>query len=286
MLPILFSIGGFKIYALSIILLLAWLVFSFLFWRNLRRFAVEEDRIFDLTFYSTLVALFVSRFGFIITHGEIFAGKSWLLWFAVWIAPGMSWFGALIGGLATLVFLSRQYKVRLGLVLDSLAFSLLLPIIVGKVGSLLDGAEIGRATALPWGIHYLGADGSRHPVQLYDMIAIILLAVALARLNRMAITRKWPYGMIGIWFFLLYSAAMFILEIFKDSRVYWANVTANQWILIGIFAECIGVLYVRGGGREHLRPWIRVVGSSLKNGLIKIYATISRRHTSGDQKAS
>ena len=54
--------------------------------------------------------------------------------------------------------------------------------------------------------------------------------------------------------FSFVCVSAFLLEFAKDARVYWGSLSANQWVLIGIFAECIGVLYVRGGGRETLRP--------------------------------
>ena len=48
---------------------------------------------------------------------------------------------------------------------------------------------------------------------------------------------------------------MFPLEFAKESRVYW-TLSANQWILIALFAEALGAFYVRGGGRETIRPFI------------------------------
>jgi hypothetical protein len=88
-------------------------------------------------------------------------------------------------------------------------------------------------------------------------------------LQRRAAAKKWPYGMVGMIFFLLFSTGMFLLELLKESSVYWV-VTANQWILIGFFGESIGALYVRGGGRGQIRPLIRRIGG-------KIYAAIPKR---------
>jgi prolipoprotein diacylglyceryltransferase len=84
--------------------------------------------------------------------------------------------------------------------------------------------------------------------------------------------------MVGIWFFLWYSVLMFTLEFMKDSHVYLGSLTANQWILIGIFAECIGVGYVRGGGRESIRPMTHAVHSFLEEKGKKLYGSISKRH--------
>jgi prolipoprotein diacylglyceryltransferase len=106
------------------------------------------------------------------------------------------------------------------------------------------------------------------------------------RVIKRANARKWAYGLVGVLFFLLYSLMEFVLEFAKDTRVYWGSISANQWMLIGLFAESLGVLYVRGGGREHLRPAMR----ALQQGVSKIgniiYAKLSRRNTSHNQKTS
>lgn len=279
MMPLTFPIAHVSIFAANILFVLSWATFSFLFWRGLRRWAVDEDRIFDLTFYATLVSFVVARAGFIVTHWSVFVGRSPLLMLALWIAPGLSWLGTLLGGLGTLVMLSRQYKVRLGLVLDTLSTALPLPIIIGEIASLLNGLEIGVPSSVPWAIRFVGYDGVRHPVQLYEMIALVGISALIVKISAMAVRKKWAYGMVGISFFMIYSFLMFMLEFLKDSRVYWGQLRVNQWILIAVFAECIGVVYVRGGGREAIRPLIHAVHSFIEKKGKSIYAAIPKRRT-------
>lgn len=264
---------------MNAVITVSWLIFSFLFWRGLRAVAVEEDRIFDLTFYTTLAAFIFSRLGFVLTHWELFTGKSPLLIVALWVSPGLSWVSGLVGGLAACVVLSRQYKVRLGLVLDTLATALPLPIILSEAGSLLTGAESGTLASIPWGVRGSPDGLMRHPIQLYEMVALVVIGSILLKLNTQSVKKKWPYGIVGIWFLLLYAAFGFVLEFFKDAHVYWSTLSANQWVLIGIFAECIGVLYVRGGGREQLRPVMHKSITFFQEKGKKIHESISRRHT-------
>ena len=274
------------LHVMNLFLVVAWLMFSFLFWRGLRRWGIDEDRIFDLTFYASIVAFIAARIGFIVTHLEIFAGKSVLLMAALWISPGLSWLAGLIGGIATLILLSRVYKVRLGLVLDTLAVSFPLPIIVGEVGSLFTGMEVGLVTRLPWAIRFGKDMTTRHPVQFYEMIAVLLLLIVMTRMSSRAALKKWAYGVVGVWFLLLYSSLSFGLEFVKESRVYWGNLHANQWVLIGIFAESIGVLYIRGGGRERMRPVFATLADRTSRIRKGVYAVISRKNTQGAEKTS
>lgn len=277
MLPILFSIGGVHIASFSVLVILAWVVWSFVFWKLLRSQAVEEERIFDLTFYATLTALVGSRAGFVLLHQELFV-NDWLAAAALWVQPGMSFYGGLVGGLVVIVFLSRTYRVRLGHVLDALAISLPAALLVGDIGSLLDGTEVGIASNLPWAVSYAGHVGRRQPVQVYEMIALVLILIILWGFGKRAEQKKWPYGLVGIWFFLLFSVAMFGLEFVKDSRVYFL-LRANQWVLLALFAETLGAFYVRGGGREWIRPNVARGKQKIATFIQDTYAKFSKRRS-------
>jgi len=265
--PILFAIGHFHVYSFSIFLILAWLVWSFLFWKSLRSDGVDEDKIFDLTFYATIVAFIVSRAVFVYFHWALFA-TTFLKIVAIWVQPGFSLYGALIGAVMTLILLSRQQKVRVGHVLDAFALSLPGALFVGLIGALLDGTTVGKLTNLPWAIRFVGFVGRRHPIEVYEMIAMLVVATVIGYLRQQSIQKKWPYGVVGVWFFILFCLLMFPLEFFKESHVYWNSLSANQWVLVALFAEAVGAFYVRGGGRELIRP--------IAN---KIYAKFSKRRS-------
>ncbi len=256
--PVFFSIGNIHIYSLSVALVVGWLVFSFLFWRGLRSEGVPEERIFDLTFFSTIWAFIFARGGFVLVNFTLFA-PNLLKIAAIWITPGLSLYGAILGELLTLVYLSRRYKVRLGIVLDAWAGAFGWSYIIGAVGALLDGSYVGLPTTFPWGIRYVGYIGARHPVQVYEILAMILVLIITLILRRRAARDRWPYGLLGLWFIALFTVFEFILEFFKDSRVYLTSLRANQWVLIALFAETMGAFYVRGGGRELVRPFLNKI---------------------------
>ena len=93
---------------LAYALVLSWCVFSFLFWRALRSDGIDEDKIFDLTFYSTIVAFVFSRIFFVALNWDLFADTG-LRIFAIWVQPGLSLYGAFYRWTSvTLVFLSRR----------------------------------------------------------------------------------------------------------------------------------------------------------------------------------
>ncbi len=276
MLPILLSIGSFHLYSLSVFLVMAWSLASFLFWRKLRDESTSEEGVFDLMFYGTIMAFVAARLVFVALHWELFSG-SFLRIITIWVQPGLSWFGALFGALLTMMYGARRLKVRFGHILDAFAISLPAGLIVGKVGSLLDGTEVGTISSLSWAIRYAGHVGRRHPVQIYEMIFLLFLVILMRTIDKRADREQWSYGLVGVWFFLLYSIGMFLLELLKESRVYFWNVSVNQWALVILFAQSVGALYVRGGGREVLRPYVRNVRAVVSQGWSTLYEKISKR---------
>lgn len=256
MYPVLFSIAGFQLSSFSIFFILAWCVFSFVFWKSLRDEGVGEEHIFDLTFWATIAALIAARGGFVLTHWDQFDG-AYLRIVALWVAPGMSLLVGLAAGLAVMVRMGKRRKVRVGAILD--AFSLAIPgaLIVGEVGSLLDGSQIGRATNLPWAIRYVGLPEARHPYQLYLILALAMVLVAVGWISERARRRKWPLGSTGVGFFLLFAPLVFGLEFLKDNQVYWYRLSANQWLALVLFVAAAVNWYAYIGGKFIVREFSR-----------------------------
>ena len=278
MYPILFTIAGIPVYSFSVFLILSFFVFSFVFWRRLRSLGISEERIFDLIYYGVINAFIISRIVFAVFHKNLFA-DSLLKVVTIWIQPGLSLYGALVGGMMTIIYLSRVYKIRIVTILDTLALALPLSFIVGEVGSLLDGTVVGKTSGVAWALRYVGHPGLRHPVQIYEIIALVILLFIVIGIHKKAHTRSWPYGITGLCYFFFYSIVFFSIEFFKESSVYWGVFTINQWVLVALFAETIGALYIRGGGREIIRPLIRRMLQRFFNRIEELYARISKRRT-------
>ena len=260
MFPILVSIGPFHLYSLSIFLVLAWGVFSFTFWRIMREYAVEEEKTFDLMFYGTIAAFVGARLVYVLFHPGEFSDGGVLKAFAIWIAPGLSFYGGLLVGISVMLAIARRRKVRMGTVLDGAAPAIAGAIIVGKIGSLLGASEVGLPSGLPLAIEYAGYSQLRHPVQMYEIGVLTLLLIGAMYFERKGARARWPYGVSGSIFFLAYALSMFILEFFKESGLYWRGLGVNQWILLGLFCESLGAIYVRSGGREFVRVLIDRLG--------------------------
>ena len=271
MFPILISIGPFHLASSSVFLILAWCVFSFTFWRLMREYAVEEEKTFDLMFYGTILAILGARAFYVVFSPQEFVGD-WLRILTVWVTPGLSFYGGLFVGVAAMLLLAKRKKVRMGTILDAAAQPLAGAIIVGKIGSFLGATEVGIKSQLPGATMYAGYADLRHPVQLYEIAVLLVMLVGAIVLERKARRQKWAFGLVGSIFFLVYAAFMFALEFFKEGELYWRGLRINQWVLLALFCESAGALYVRGGGRVYVRLLGRAIGGW--------YGRISKRHTS------
>ncbi|MFZ2024925.1 MAG: prolipoprotein diacylglyceryl transferase family protein [Microgenomates group bacterium] len=277
MFPILFSIGSFHVFSFSIFLILAWFIWSFLFWRHLRALAVAEEPIFDAMFVTTIISLIISRLSFVGTHVALFR-ENWLRVVALWVQPGLSLYGALIGCVLILIFFAMKYKIRIAHILDAFSVSFMWAFAIGLIGSFLDGSVVGKEAALGWAVPYAGHMGFRHPVQVYQCIAMVFIILIISLIRRSAKKHAWADGIIAMWFFMLFSGSAFGVEFFMEHTVYWGNLSANQWILVGIFGQSLGAFYVRGGGKERVQIWARAVQRISKKVIGGIYAKFSKRH--------
>jgi len=277
MFPILFSVGSFHLFSFSVFLILAWFIWSFLFWRYLRALAVAEEPIFDAMFVTTIVTLIVSRLSFVFTHMALFK-ENWLRVIALWVQPGLSLYGGIIGAVIVLIFFAMKYKIRVAHMLDAFVASFMWAYTVGLIGSFLDGSVVGIATHLRWAVPYVGHMDFRHPVQLYQFVAMVFIIGIISLIRRAAKKHAWRDGTIAMWFFMLFSASAFAVEFLTEHTVYWGNLSANQWVLVGIFGQSLGAFYVRGGGKERLRSLGSAVGRISKKVIGGMYAKFSKRH--------
>lgn len=93
--------------------------------------------------------------------------------------------GGLLGGLLGVEWTKRRLGVRHSSG-DLMSYPILLGLAVGRIGCHLAGLEDGthgNATALPWGIDF-GDGVARHPVNLYEILFLCLLACSLYQLEK------------------------------------------------------------------------------------------------------
>jgi phosphatidylglycerol---prolipoprotein diacylglyceryl transferase len=142
---------------------------------------LAEDQRWSVVVAAILGAAIGSRFLFLfedpfrtVAHRTDFA----------YLLSGKTILGALLGGTCAVELTKRFLGIdrRTG---DLFAIPLALGIAIGRIGCLLAGKSddtYGLPTSLPWAID-LGDDIGRHPVQIYEILAMLLLIALLKQVH-------------------------------------------------------------------------------------------------------
>jgi len=152
----------------------------------------------------------------------------------------------------------RVVKAPAGKIFDIMAPGIVLAQIVGRVGCTVNGCCYGTATALPWGITYSHPDSSGfatlgtpvHPTQVYEMIFLALVFLALMLLRR----RLKPDGSLYLLYLSLYSVWRIGIGFLRDNSETLAGLQQAQVIAIIVLAVALPLLVWRVWRYRRLIP--------------------------------
>jgi phosphatidylglycerol---prolipoprotein diacylglyceryl transferase len=136
---------------------------------------------------------------------------------------GLSFHGGAVAALIVTVAYSRICRIPLLGLFDVLALLSTINVTLGRLANFINGELWGRPTSVAWGVVFDRADAlPRHPSQLYEMAleGLVPLAVGTVLLGRGYLARR---GMIAGVVAVLYSAARFVCEFFREPEGYWAG---------------------------------------------------------------
>ena len=181
--PHLLRIGGFMLSWHGVFTAIGIFVGLQLAIRQGRAVGYGEEAITTLALVGVPSGILGARLLFVVEHWERFAGDPIAI-FALH-EGGISIWGAIVGGVlgALLFALWRGYPIARGL--DAGAFGLIAGQATGRIGDLVNGEHLARATDLPWGVVYTDPDspafahslavGPHHPATTYELIGDLLI---------------------------------------------------------------------------------------------------------------
>jgi phosphatidylglycerol:prolipoprotein diacylglycerol transferase len=135
-------------------------------------------------------------------------------------------------------------RVRTG---DLFVVPLCLGIAIGRIGCFMAGLTddtYGTPTRLPWGIDF--GDGiPRHPTQVYEIIFLLLLGLALSCYNR----RPHPQGATFRLFLAAYLGWRLLIDLVKPQPLVY-GLSLIQWACVaGLFVLAPDILSAIRQGR-------------------------------------
>ena len=228
MYPVLFRVGGFEVTSFGVLVGVAALAGIWLFGRELARSGLRRDA-GDAAIVGVL--------------GGLVGAK--LLWTVEFLGEqpftdllfsrgGLSWFGGLIGGVGTGLWMLRRRGAPIIPALAAATPAIAVGHAIGRVGCFLVGDDYGRATSLPWAVAFPEGlpptEVPVHPTQLYEAAALLAIAGALLRWRGAAVADSVVIGR----YLLLAGVTRFAIEFIRVNERIAGPLTLAQLISLAL----------------------------------------------------
>lgn len=208
--PILVQIGRFPISSFGLFLLLAFAVGITVARGRGRTVGLDAQRMLDMALYMIIAGIVGGRLGYVAVNLSAFV-KAPLTILTIWKDSGLTFYGALVGGLLVGWSYARAMDLPLRRLLDVFAPALAVGYAVAMIGALLHGLYIGRPTGVPWAVEMFL--DRRHPTQIYLMLASLGTYFVLRSQER---TQPAAGTVFFLWL-LLHSLTRCAVEFFVES---------------------------------------------------------------------
>jgi phosphatidylglycerol:prolipoprotein diacylglycerol transferase len=219
-------------------------------WARIRRGdVVEEPQRWTVIAAAAVGALIGSRLlGLAEQWPTVFAAaRSGSLLPLLFASGGKTIVGGLLGGWIG-VELAKRFSGIHSRTGDLFVLPLCIGIAVGRIGCFVAGLAddtYGKATKLPWAVNF-GDGVPRHPVQLYEILFLLILATVLTR------PVNWPEGYRFRFFLAGYLGWRLVIDFIKPQPLV-AGMNVIQWacvaglaVLTALFLSDVRILRRKG----------------------------------------
>ncbi len=157
---------------------------------------------------------------------------------AIWHG-GLSFHGGLAGAILVTFFFCRRHQYSFFRIADILVIPGAFALFLGRIGNFINGELYGKLTTLPWGVQFPGADGFRHPTQLYEALKNLALFGFLWSFSK----KNLKEGLLFAYFLIGYSTLRFFIEFLKEPETMFGLLTMGQ--ALSLVTLVLGLLLLR-----------------------------------------
>jgi phosphatidylglycerol---prolipoprotein diacylglyceryl transferase len=229
MYPVLFHVGDFEVTSFGFLVGIAAIVGILVFEREARRSGLAVENTTSAAIAGVIGGLLGAKVVWTIEFSSTAPMLSLLF-----SRGGMSWFGGLLGGIGTGLWVLRRRRVPIVRALATATPALAIGHAIGRIGCFLVGDDYGRPTTLPWGVAFREGrpptDVPVHPTQLYETALLLTLAWLLVRWRRAGVRDHEVLGR----YFMLAGAIRFSIEFIRVNLRILGPFTLAQLIALGL----------------------------------------------------
>lgn len=240
--PIICKFGPITVYSYGLSLVLAFGIATFLVSREGRRYGLNPELSFNLSFIILVSGIIGARTLYVLLNLNYYLNNP--VEIIMLTRGGLAWFGGLIlGSLSCIVYLRYRnlgtYKI----------FDLIIPYValaqaIGRIGCFLNGCCFGKASSR-FGLYFPVHDAILIPTQLYSSLALLGIYIIL----RVKQTRDHREGEVFYLYLFLYSIWRFFIEFFRgDSKMFIFHLSTFQIFSIALFI--LSVIMLIGSKRR------------------------------------
>lgn len=249
--PVLFRLGPLSIRWYGLLFGLGFLIGFYLMRQVFRREDKPESDLDILLIYLVLGTIIGARLGHILFYHPGYYLNHPLEIIMVQ-RGGLASHGGLIGVLGALWLYARSRPEQpLLWLIDRLAAPVALTGCFIRIGNLFNSEILGVPTDVPWAFVFARVDAMpRHPAQLYEALAYLLIFALLLALYRRYGART-PRGLLSGLFFTLIFTARFLIEFVKMQQAPFADALPLQMgQLLSLPAIALGVALLAYAWRQ------------------------------------
>lgn len=221
--------------------------------RLAKSFGLTEDDIFAVALWAVPGGIIGARVVHVIDSWDVYVQNPML----IFNFQGTAIYGAIIGGALSGIAYTAIRKWNVGRICDVSSFGLLVAMIIGRIGCLINGDAWGIRTGGPWGLVYTNPGAfaplnvATHPAPVYEMLWDLVVLGAIWRFRR----RPHPDGALFLIYAILYSAGRFFINFYRENLIVIAGLQQAQIIsLLMFFASLFLLSLVYGQWKKPATP--------------------------------
>ena len=264
--PVLFHIGSLGIRWYSLLFVSGFIIGWYIFKKFFAREGVPE-KLLDPLLYTLLICTIVgARLGHCLFYQPDYYFSSWQH-FVEMLLPidftptgirlvgyrGLASHGGTIGIMLGIYLYCRKYGIKYLECLDMICVATPMTAAAIRMGNLMNSEIVGKATGSDWGFVFvqLGEDFPRHPAQLYEAIAylvILVIGLLIYRKNKQLVSTGFYFGYCIFTIFLF----RFFVEFCKEVQVdFEQGMAFDMGQLLSVPFIVIGLYFMLRGLKEY-----------------------------------
>ncbi len=243
--PDIFSLGPITIRWYGLLFALSFIIGYKIMLAIFKNEKKSEHDLNDLVWYMILGTVIGARLGHCLFYNPTYYLSHPIEILEIW-KGGLASHGAAIGILTALYLFSRNRKDTAFLwTIDRVVITVALSGFFIRMGNLFNSEIIGRPTHASWGFIFDSVDNTpRHPAQLYESIAYLLIFVLLYRIY-FKNNGKFKAGYLFGLFLILVFSFRFFVEFLKENQTYFEEgMILNMGQLLSIPFIILGVYFL------------------------------------------